>query len=155
MKYLVLAVGRLKERAAADLAADYLKRIGRYAGCRMQEVKAGGSGDRKAVIRIEGERLLAALENRDTVVVCDERGRQFTTPELSGWISDRAAAGGSGRMVIVVGGADGLADEVRDRADLILGLSRLTLPHELARVVLLEQLYRVLTLQAGHPYHRA
>jgi len=154
MKIVVLGVGRLKEKAAAELATDYLNRSMRYAPCEMREVKAGGPGEREAVAAAESERLLAEIGEHDTVVVCDETGRQFSTIELSGWIAQRQRSGGAGRLLFVVGGAGGVAPALRERADLLLGLSRLTLPHELARVVLLEQLYRVLTLQAGHPYHR-
>ncbi len=153
MKLVVLAVGRLKERAWTERADEYMKRAGRFAPCEMKEVKAGAGGDGTAVLA-EAERLLAAVEERDTVVVCEEGGRQLSTAELADWIGGRFAAGGAGRLVFVVGGADGISPAVIRRADLRLGLSRLTLPHELARVVLLEQLYRVLTLNAGHPYHR-
>ncbi len=154
MKIVVLAVGRLKDRSYAEAAAGYLERAGRFAPCEQQEVRAGGSGDAAAVRAAEGERILAALGEHDTVAVCDERGRQLSTTEFIAWVSKRLGAGGAGRLVFVVGGAEGVSPGVRERADQLLALSRMTLPHELARVVLCEQIYRVLSTLAGHPYHR-
>jgi 23S rRNA (pseudouridine1915-N3)-methyltransferase len=154
MKTLVLAVGRLRAGPYADLTAEYLRRSGRFAPVELREVPTVKGGGPAATAAREGERLLAAIEDTDRVVVCDERGREFDTGGLARWLGEIRDRGGSGRLVFVLGGAEGISPAVRERADQVLALSRLTLPHELARLVLCEQVYRVLSLLAGHPYHR-
>jgi 23S rRNA (pseudouridine1915-N3)-methyltransferase len=109
-------------------------------------------GAAHSAMSAEAQRILALLAPRDFVVALDERGSERTTVELSHWLEQRR---GSGRdLAFIIGGPDGLADEVLVRADLRWSLSRLTLPHGLVRVVLAEQLYRAASLLAGHPYHR-
>jgi 23S rRNA (pseudouridine1915-N3)-methyltransferase len=100
----------------------------------------------------EGERILAALPPGGVPVVLDERGVQASTRELADWIRRWMDEGVS--PAFVIGGADGLDDNVKMRAHKLVGLSRLTLPHALARVVLAEQLYRAVSILKGHPYHR-
>jgi 23S rRNA (pseudouridine1915-N3)-methyltransferase len=101
---------------------------------------------------LEGERILAAIPAGATVYALDEKGRPVTTQGLSvmlaGWMRDGT------HPAFVIGGADGLSDEVRTRADKLVSLSALTLPHGLVRVVLAEQLYRASSILANHPYHR-
>jgi 23S rRNA pseudoU1915 N3-methylase RlmH len=99
------------------------------------------------------ERILAALPAGCVPVVLDERGTQVTTRELATWLSGWMAEGVT--PAFVIGGADGLDDSVKARAGKLMGLSRLTLPHAVARVLLAEQLYRAAALLANHPYHRA
>ena len=100
----------------------------------------------------EGKRMLAALPDGATLLALDERGKAVSTQGLSvmlsGWMRDAS------HPVFAIGGADGLADEVKERADKLVSLSALTLPHQHVRVVLAEQLYRAWTILARHPYHR-
>jgi len=100
----------------------------------------------------EGERLLAAVQPADHVIVLDERGRELTTQELAAWLATRMQQGAD--ITFLIGGPDGLAPEVLARSNFRLALSRLTLPHALARVLLSEQLYRAHCILANHPYHR-
>lgn len=100
----------------------------------------------------EGRRLLAAVRPGDWLVTLDERGRERTSVELSRWLGARIQDGRD--LVLAIGGPDGFAEEVRARANESWSLSRLTLPHALVRVVLVEQIYRAVTLLDGHPYHR-
>lgn len=113
--------------------------------------RAAGEDGARARQR-EAERILAALPAGSVPVVLDERGIQATTRELAAWLSGWMAEGAS--PAFVIGGADGLDPSVTARAGKLLGLSRLTLPHALARVVLAEQLYRAVCIIKGHPYHR-
>lgn len=113
--------------------------------------RAAGADGARARQR-EAERILAALPAGSVPVVLDERGTQATTRELAAWLSGWMAEGVS--PAFVIGGADGLDASVTVRAGKLLGLSRLTLPHALARVVLAEQLYRAACIIKGHPYHR-
>src|SRR5262249_59498528 len=112
----------------------------------------GGAGGPPEAVAREGERLLAALLPADHVIALDERGRELTTRELSAWLGSRMQQGED--LAFLIGGPDGLAPEVLARSNYTLALSRLTLPHALARVLLTEQLYRAHCILANHPYHR-
>jgi 23S rRNA (pseudouridine1915-N3)-methyltransferase len=101
----------------------------------------------------EGERLLKALPGGATLVALDERGRELDSQAFARRI-DRWQSAGTGVLAFAIGGRDGLAPAVRERAELVLALGRMTWPHELVRVMLAEQLYRAGALLAGHPYHR-
>jgi 23S rRNA (pseudouridine1915-N3)-methyltransferase len=105
-----------------------------------------------AAMSAEAQRILSVLAPRDFVVALDERGLERTTVEMSHWLEQRRASGQD--LAFVIGGPDGLSEEVLARGHLRWSLSRLTLPHGLVRVVLAEQIYRAATLLAGHPYHR-
>jgi 23S rRNA (pseudouridine1915-N3)-methyltransferase len=109
-------------------------------------------GAAQAAMTAEAQKILPMLAPRDFVVPLDERGTQRTTKELSRWLEQRRASGQD--LVFIIGGPDGLSEQVLARAHYRLSLSRLTLPHGLVRVVLAEQLYRAATLLAAHPYHR-
>jgi len=111
---------------------------------------AGEDGARAR--QVEAERVLAALPAACVPVVLDERGTQATTRELAAWLQGWMTEGVS--PAFVIGGADGLDASVKARAGKLLGLSKLTLPHALARVMLAEQLYRAVCIIKGHPYHR-
>jgi 23S rRNA (pseudouridine1915-N3)-methyltransferase len=114
-------------------------------------VRAGERSAQRA-LRTEATRLLAAVRPQEFVVALDEHGEEFATRELASWLAARLRAGRD--LAFLIGGADGLAAEVLARADFKLALSRLTLTHAFARVLLLEQLYRALSLLDHHPYHR-
>lgn len=150
---LLLWFGRRGSDAVEQLADDYRGRIARFLPIAEQRLRPaiGRGGDRAATLRREAAELRRHLSAGDQLIVLDEHGRQMTTAELSAFLGE---ATGRGRVVFVVGSDLGLAEELRSEARLELALSRLTLPHHLARVVLLEQLYRALDLAAGGPYHR-
>jgi 23S rRNA (pseudouridine1915-N3)-methyltransferase len=116
------------------------------------ERRGQGADEAAAARRAEGERILALLGSRDYVVALDERGAEPTTLELARWLEERRMGGQP--VTFIIGGPDGLAAEVLERAQYRWALSKLTLPHGLVRVVLAEQLYRAATVLAGHPYHR-
>ncbi len=100
----------------------------------------------------EGQQILAKTDAKEQVVLLDERGRHLTSQELAGRLSDWQIDGRD--LCFIIGGPDGVSSACRKRADLILSLSSLTLPHGLARVLFAEQMYRAWSLQSGHPYHR-
>ncbi|WP_375462803.1 23S rRNA (pseudouridine(1915)-N(3))-methyltransferase RlmH [uncultured Methylobacterium sp.] len=160
MRILLAAVGRLKSGPERDLAARYRERaaqVGRGLGfpaCDVVELiesRARRAPDRCAE---EGAGLLAHLPPGGMLCVYDQRGRADLPSEaIAGRVRDWRDAGRPA-LVVAVGGADGLDPSVRARADLTLSFGAATLPHGLVRVLALEQLYRVLTILAGHPYHR-
>ena len=154
MRVRVIAVGTRISSWARGACAEYLQRLRGGLTVELTEIEAParrGSGAARAVAR-EGERLLAALAPRDFVVTLDERGRQLTTSGLAGWLGARMQQGED--LAFLIGGADGLAPAVLARSNLSLALSKLTLPHALARVLLCEQLYRAHCILVNHPYHR-
>ncbi len=146
MKWTVYAIGKPALTYARAGVAEYEKRLSRHGGVELVSFKEAGQEE-------NSRRLLEASEGCCLRVVMDERGDLLTTAELTervaAWEMDRVK-----RVGVLIGGADGHSDEVRGAADLVLGLSRLTLQHELALVVFLEQLYRVGTVRRGEPYHR-
>ncbi|MEW5774687.1 MAG: 23S rRNA (pseudouridine(1915)-N(3))-methyltransferase RlmH [Thermodesulfobacteriota bacterium] len=154
-KLRLLWVGRLKKPFWKAAAEHYLASLGRMHGLEEVLLKdaPGGLAPAEAAAW-EGKRVLEKLGPGDYLVCLDERGRQATSVQLSellrGWLEDPART-----PCLVVGGAHGLSPEVLARANLTLSLGPMTLPHELARVVLLEQLYRAASILRGLPYHHA
>jgi 23S rRNA (pseudouridine1915-N3)-methyltransferase len=140
-------------RAAASL---YEGRLGHYAKLQVTEVKEARKLEGKNVasaIAAEGDALLAAVPHRAVLYVLDERGQQPTSREFAGQLQKRMVRGDSS-FAFVIGGALGLDERVRKAAASTLALSKMTLPHELARVMLFEQLYRAMTIHRGEPYHK-
>ncbi|HWZ61988.1 MAG TPA: 23S rRNA (pseudouridine(1915)-N(3))-methyltransferase RlmH [Steroidobacteraceae bacterium] len=155
MRVRLIAVGTRAPAWVRAACEDYITRLGSRLKVSVTEIglspRSGGASPARAMAR-EGERVLAALRSDDYLVALDERGTEFTTRELAAWLEARMREGVD--LAFVIGGPDGLAPEVFSRARLRWSLSRLTLPHALVRVVLAEQLYRAMSLIAGHPYHR-
>lgn len=156
MKFTIVAVGKLKERFWADACAEYLKRLRPYAKTAVVEVadidpaRAGGE---TAAVEREGAAILKALPERGHVIVLAIDGTQRSSESLSDRI-DALGISGCGEMAFVIGGSCGVSDAVRARADETLSFGPITLPHNLARVVLLEQLYRACKISRGEPYHK-
>lgn len=154
MRMVIAAVGRLRQGPEAQMIADYLDRFaktGRPLGLppvTLTEVEDKRGGGMAA----EAPLLSRAIPEGAAVVVLDERGQMLTSPDLAGRIAawrDQARD-----IAFVIGGADGIAPELRDRADLAISFGRMVWPHMLARVMLSEQLYRAATILSGSPYHR-
>lgn len=153
MKLHFVWIGKTKDRHCAALVDDYLDRVRRFAKHEVSELKEQSGDDERRVIAAESAKLLDSLEKDDFVVLMDECGQVMTSPELAKFISSCQQAG-TKRLAFVIGGFAGVSDEVRQRANLQLMLSRMTLTHELARVILTEQVYRAFTILAGLPYHK-
>ena len=153
MKIIVLAAGKMRSKPLRELCEDYLSRLGRYGPAEMKEIKAADSGTAAQMAELESTRLLDAIEPADQVFVLDERGSQMTSVELSNVLKTHELRS-TRRLVFVIGGAFGMTDALRKRGKL-LALSKMTLPHELCRVLLFEQIYRARTIQNGEPYHHS
>lgn len=154
MKLHLVWVGKTKERACAALIDEYLKRLARFASYEISELKdASNSADATRVRQMESVKLLAAVERDDLVVLLDETGQQMSSVEVADFIKAKQQQGCK-RAAFLIGGFAGVNEEVKKRAQLKLALSRMTLTHEFARVLLTEQLYRAYTLIAGVPYHK-
>jgi 23S rRNA (pseudouridine1915-N3)-methyltransferase len=134
--------GKDKLRAAQSLTAEYLERLARYVPIESHELPSESA-------------LLAWIEKSRTspfLILLDSRGKQLSSEELASFI-EKHQSQGTQRLFFAVGGADGFTSEIRKRAQFELSLGKMTFPHELARVILLEQLYRAFTILKGHPYH--
>lgn len=152
LRVTIVAVGRLKERHWADAAEEYAKRLRPYAKLEIVEVPDKPLSDTARALREEGEAILRAIPEGSRVVVLDERGKARTSEGLARWLEGLAVSGKS-HVALVVGGSAGLGPEVLARGDERLSLSAMTFPHQLVRVVLLEQLYRAFRISRGEPYH--
>jgi 23S rRNA (pseudouridine1915-N3)-methyltransferase len=158
----ILAVGKLRETYFRDACAEYVKRLGRLTSAiALVEVADEATPDdasaaQEAQIRArEGERLLARVGPRDTLVVCDGgRGTMLSSEALAAWIETACAEEGSSHLVFAIGGSLGHDPQVIARAHRIVSFGPLTFPHQLLRVMLLEQLYRAFKINAGQAYHK-
>ncbi|AQS41810.1 MAG: Ribosomal RNA large subunit methyltransferase H [Candidatus Tokpelaia hoelldobleri] len=159
MQLSVFAVGRMKKGADYELCLRYFERFSRavpslglnFAGIHeINESRAATAQKRKEE---EGAALLSQLAPDSCLIVLDERGKSLSSPvfaqQVAGWRDE-----GCRQLLIALGGPDGHADSVRRRADLLLSFGAMTWPHQLARILLGEQLYRAATILSGHPYHR-
>ena len=151
MRITLIAMGRVRKGPIPDLLNDYAARL--PWAFTLREVEERRRLDPATLKRREGELLLQALPDRAVVVALDEGGEMLSSAELAmrlgRWRDD-----GAQDIAFLIGGADGLSDIVKARADLVLSLGRLTWPHLLVRPMLAEQLYRASCILSGHPYHR-
>jgi 23S rRNA (pseudouridine1915-N3)-methyltransferase len=151
----LIAVGDRQPSWVDSAFDDYVGRLPRPWQFRLETIatarrpKAGSSVDAK---QAEGDKILAKVKAAERVVVLDERGKQYTSKELAGLVEEWQTVGED--VVFVIGGPDGVPDSLRARANNCWSLSKLTLPHGLARVMFAEQIYRAWSLNVGHPYHR-
>ncbi len=155
MRITVLSIGHRMPAWISQGWAEYAKRLPPEIRLELVELKPEERTSGKTVEKakaLEGERLLAAVPAGALLLALDERGRTVTTQGLSVMLADWMREGT--HPVFAIGGADGHAEAVRERADKLVSLSALTLPHGLARVLLAEQLYRAWSILANHPYHR-
>lgn len=158
----IVAVGRLRERYWQDAEAEYIKRLGAYT-TRLEVIEVadeptpdGASpAQEEEIRRREGERLLARIGEREYVVALDgSRGRAFTSTAFATHLERLAAEEGRSALAFVIGGSLGLHASVLERAELRLSFGAFTFPHQLMRVILLEQLYRAAKILRGEPYHK-
>lgn len=151
MRITIIAVGRRKQGPEQDLFDQYKGRLPWPLDLKLVEEKKPLSGD--ALKAREADLLLAALPDGATVIALDERGTSDTSPKfaerLGAWRDD-----GARELAFLIGGADGLAEEVRTRARFVMSLGKQTWPHQLVPALLAEQLYRAHAILTGHPYHR-
>jgi len=156
MRLIVLAVAERPPAWLGQGIAEYAKRLPKPYTPDLVDLAPAPRGkhpDLARAVRDEGQRVLAALPRNALLVALDERGTEWTSPELARRLNDWSQLGRD--LVFAIGGADGHAPDVVQRADQRWSLGRLTLPHHLARLIVVEQLYRAWSLVNNHPYHRA
>jgi 23S rRNA (pseudouridine1915-N3)-methyltransferase len=156
MRIVIVAVGDKPPAWVRDGCAEYAKRLPKpYAPALVEIEPIGrrGARDPARALRSEGERVLAALPRQALLIALDERGKPWSSIDLSRQLATWTTAGRD--VALAIGGADGHAPAVLERAEQRWSLGPLTLPHMLVRLIVLEQIYRAWTLLHGHPYHRA
>ena len=158
MKITIVCAGKLKEKYLRDGIAEYEKRIRPYADLRTIEIIEERMKDRPSpaekdeVLRREGERLSSQIPQGAYLIVLDVGGEEMSSEKFSAWI-DRLMLMGESHIAFLIGGPFGLSDELRQRADLRLSFSQFTLPHQLIRLFLMEQIYRSFKISRHEPYH--
>lgn len=155
MKIELMAVGRTQSGYLAEGIKMYYSRIEHYIPFSMTllpDIKATKSLSEQQQKEREGQQMLASFSPSDTVILLDERGKELTSREFSGFI-DKKMSSGLKRLVFVIGGPYGFSDAVYARADGKISLSRMTFSHEMVRLFFVEQIYRAMTIMRGEPYH--
>ncbi len=155
MKIALLQVGKTTDRNISDVADLYAGRIKKYAGFEiisLPDVKNTKNMSVPEQKIKEGNKIMQSINSDDYVVLLDERGNEFKTVDFAGWLG-KVFMIQKKRLVFVIGGPWGFSDEVYGRADLKIALSKMTFPHQLVRLLFLEQLYRAFTVIKGEPYH--
>lgn len=152
---MLLCVGRTREKDLSSAIERYAARIPHYMPFTLEclpDIKTGPSMTPERQKEMEGQKILSMLQPGDYLLLLDERGKEYTSREFAAFIQSKSHSV-SGRLVLVIGGPYGFSPAVYDRANGMLGLSRMTFPHELVRLFIVEQLYRAMTILRGEPYH--
>lgn len=159
MNITVICIGKLKEKYWALAAAEYEKRLSAYCSLKIEELKearlpdSGGSAEEEAVRIAEGQEILKRIGKDDYVISLEILGKAFSSEELADKLS-ALGIGGRSSVVFVIGGSLGLSAAVSQRADLRLSFSNMTFPHQMMRVILLEQIYRSFKINRNEKYHK-
>ncbi len=159
MTHKLLTVGKIKEKYLADAVKEFKKRLDRY--CNLQIIQVNDEktpenaslSQRMQILDKEAERLLPHISEKAFVAALAIEGKQLSSEELAAFM-ERCALGGKSEMIWIIGGSLGLSDRILNKADLKLSFSKMTFPHQLMRVILLEQLYRSFRIIKNEPYHK-
>ncbi len=159
MKIKLVTVGKLKEKYLKDGIAEYMKRLNRFCKVEMIELADEKTPDKASdlenqqILEKEGNKILAKINEREFVIALAIEGNQFPSEKFSQLMMDTTVHGFSD-ITFVIGGSLGLSPAVKKRANLLMSFGKLTLPHQLMRLVLIEQIYRAFMIQHGSPYHK-
>lgn len=159
MKIKLITVGKLKEKYLKDGIAEYSKRLGRFTKLELVELSdektpdSASQAENEQILKKESDRIMAKIGERDFVVALAIEGQQFPSEEFSKKLSD-ITVGGHSTITFIIGGSLGLDSSVKKRANLLMSFGKLTLPHQLMKLVLIEQIYRAFMIQQGSPYHK-
>ena len=159
MNITILCVGKLKEKYWTEAVTEYSKRLSAYCSLRIVEIKEArlaenaGPAEEEAVKEAEGRELLKRIDKGDYVITLEILGKELSSEQLAEKVAELGLAGHSS-LVLVIGGSLGLSREVSARANMKLSFSRMTFPHQLMRVILLEQIYRAFKINRNEKYHK-
>ena len=155
----VLCIGKLKEKYLKDACIEYSKRLTAFCKLEIVELAEERISDNPSqseinrVVEAEGKRLLQKAEKCDAIITMCIEGKQLSSPELADFI-DKTTVSGVSSIAFVIGGSYGLSDEIKAKSKLKLSMSKMTFPHQLARVMVLEQIYRAFQISSGGKYHK-
>jgi len=159
LKIDIICVGKIKEKFFTDAIGEYSKRLSRYCDLDIVQVKDENAPESlsdeqmKHILKLEGERILLKIPQRTYLIALDIDGKEMSSEAMSEKLSDLMVSE-QGRFTFVIGGSLGLWDEIKKKADLRLSFSKMTFPHQLMRVILLEQIYRCFRIMNHEPYHK-
>jgi 23S rRNA (pseudouridine1915-N3)-methyltransferase len=153
MKISIISIGKFENSPHKAVFEHYLKRIKWKIELRELELKNSLNLSSNELKNREGELILKALKPQSKLIILDENGKDFSSRNFAKLFADFALQGDS-NLTFVIGGSDGLSDELKSQAQLKISLSKLTFPHLMVRAILIEQIYRAQSIIAGHPYHR-
>ena len=159
MKIKLVTIGKLKEKYLKEGIAEYSKRLSRFTKVEIIELADEKTPDKASqlenqqILAKEGERILSKIADREFVIALAIEGQQFPSEKFSLVIEDASIKGFS-NINFIIGGSLGLSSQVKERANLLMSFGKLTLPHQLMRLVLIEQIYRAFMIQQGNPYHK-
>ena len=159
MKISIVCVGKIKEKFYKDAIAEYSKRLSKY--CKLEIIEVAdektpdGASDKvcDSIMDKEGDRILSHISDNAYVIALAIEGKEYDSVTFAKYI-DRLGVEGNSNIVLVIGGSLGLSDKIKSRADTLLSFSNMTFPHQLMRVILLEQIYRAYRIINNEPYHK-
>lgn len=153
MRIVIWAIARKTDPLLEASINKYLERLRHFVAVHIELIPpAAAMADAQVARRTEAERVLQRLKERDYLALLDEHGKSFSTPTLASWMATRQQENIS-RLIFLIGGAFGVDESLKKQAQCIISLSQLTFPHQLVRLILVEQLYRVFTILHHQPYH--
>ena len=148
----IITVGHIKEKYLSDAIEEYKKRISKYSKIEIQEIKDEGILEKEKALSIEGEKILKNIQDKDYVITLEIDGKEYSSEELSKKIESIQIE--NSNITFIIGGSFGLSDKVKERSNLKISFSKLTFPHQLFRVILLEQIYRSFKIINNESYHK-
>ncbi|MBN2656197.1 MAG: 23S rRNA (pseudouridine(1915)-N(3))-methyltransferase RlmH [Spirochaetales bacterium] len=159
MKITLISVGKLKEKYLKDGIAEYSKRLSRY--CSLELIEVGdekcpetlSEADREIIKNREGERIASRLKEGTFLITLEIEGRELSSEKLAEKM-EKTATGGVSHITFLIGGSLGLSDSLKKRSDFALSFSKMTFPHQLMKLILLEQIYRAYRIMRNEPYHK-
>ena len=152
MRIAIVIVGKTGPAWMTDAVNEYAQRISHFADIEFRLVPAAGNLPSSVALEKEGQGILSKLNPKEKVLLLDEHGKEFTSVQLAEFL-DKLAIGGTSSLVFVTGGAYGVSNQVRERADHVISFSKFTFTHQMIRLLLVEQVYRAMTISKGRPYH--
>ena len=159
MNITIIGVGKIKEKFMQEGIKEYSKRLSRYCKLKIIEVTDESAPENLSEKEIEiikekeGKRILSKISNNSYIISLDIKGKNFSSEELSKKIED-ITLGGTNDIIFIIGGSLGLSEEILNKSNLKLSFSKMTFPHQLTRMILLEQIYRGFRIMKGEPYHK-
>lgn len=148
----IIVVGKLKEKSLKDLESEYSKRLTRYAKINIIELKDSKDNDINLAIKQESKLILDKIDDKSFVVLLDIKGKMLSSDDLSKEINKITQT--NAKITFIVGGSNGVSMDVKNKANILLSFSPMTFPHQLFRIMLLEQIYRSLAILNNSPYHK-